>query len=55
MAKVDLLTVSRLLGHTTKLVESTYAHLSPEHRAEAVAQLGTRFTLALPDAAEDTP
>jgi integrase len=56
MAKVDLLTVSRLLGHTsTKLVESTYAHLSPQHRAEAVAQLGTRFTLALPDAAEDTP
>lgn len=54
MAKVDLLTVSRLLGHTTvKLVESTYAHLSPEHRAEAVAQLGTRFTLALPDVPDD--
>lgn len=56
MEGVDLLTVARLLGHTTtKQVEQTYAHLSPEHRAQAVARLGNRFTLVLPDAAPAVP
>jgi integrase len=53
MEGVDLFTVSRLLGHTTTTqVEATYGHLSPEHRAQAVARLARRFTLRL---AEDEP
>jgi integrase len=49
MEGVDLFTVSQLLGHanTTEVVK-TYAHLSPLHKATAVAKIGRRFTL--PDA-----
>ena len=44
---VDLKTVSRLMGHTTtKQVEKTYGHLSPEHRRAAVQRLGTRLQAA---------
>lgn len=43
----NLFTVARLLGHAdTTEVEGTYGHLSPEHRAQAIARLGRRFTLA---------
>ena len=44
MDGVDLKTVSRLMGHTTtKQVEKTYGHLSPEHRRAAVQRLGARL------------
>jgi len=54
MEGVDLFTVSRLLGHTTTTqVEATYGHLSPEHRAQAVARLARRFTLRVADGEPD--
>lgn len=46
MARVDLFTVSRLMGHSsTAEVERTYGHLSPEHRRQAVAVITERFRL----------
>lgn len=36
MAGVDLLTVSRLAGHSSVAVTQRYAHLSPKHLADAV-------------------
>lgn len=44
MAGVDLFTVARLLGHsTTAKVESTYGHLSPNHRRQAIDRLDSRL------------
>jgi integrase len=39
MAGVDLTTVQELLGHQDPKVTLIYAHLSPEHKAAAVARL----------------
>lgn len=39
MADVSLYTVKELLGHSTIEMTERYAHLAPEHKAEAVARL----------------
>jgi integrase len=39
MRGVDLMTVKELLGHRDMRMVTLYAHLSPEHRAAAVARL----------------
>ena len=39
MAEVDLNTVRELLGHATLEMTLRYAHLAPEHKAQAVAML----------------
>ena len=39
MAEVDLNTVRELLGHATLGMTLRYAHLAPEHKAQAVAML----------------
>ena len=43
LAGVDLLTVSRLLGHKTTIMSQRYTHLSLEHKADAVAKLDSRM------------
>lgn len=42
MASVDLNTVRELLGHSDMSMTLRYAHLAPEHKAEAVARLVKR-------------
>jgi len=39
MAGVDLRTVAELMGHKTLQTVMRYAHLAPEHNANAVAKL----------------
>ncbi len=39
MAGVDLVTVSKLLGHTSIQTTMIYAHLNKEHLVEAVGKL----------------
>jgi len=39
MASVDLNTVRELLGHSDMSMTLRYAHLAPEHKAQAVQKL----------------
>lgn len=39
MASVDLNTVRELLGHTDYKMTLRYAHLAPQHKADAIAKL----------------
>lgn len=56
MEGADLLTVSRLMGHSsTKQVEQTYAHLSPKHRLATVELLSTRWAARGGSDAQKTP
>ena len=41
MAGVDLVTVSKLLGHSDIRMTMRYSHLAPDHMAAAVAKLVT--------------
>lgn len=41
MAGTDLLTIARLLGHSTVKQTEKYAHLSPSHVRDAVERIGT--------------
>jgi len=43
MSGVDLVTVSKLLGHATIQMTMRYSHLSPEHQAKAVGVLDGAF------------
>ncbi len=43
MSGVDLVTVKELMGHTGINMTLRYAHLAPEHKAQAVAKLNERF------------
>ena|ERR1700675_1286579 len=47
MAGVDLKTVQELLGHKSVVMTQKYAHLSPAHKAEAVAKIATAKKLAI--------
>ena len=56
MEGADLLTVSRLMGHSsTKQVEQTYAHLSPKHRLATIELLSARWAARSVQSAEKTP
>jgi integrase len=44
MAGVDLRTVQELLGHKTISMTLRYAHLSPDHKRQAIATLEQRFS-----------
>jgi integrase len=59
MAGADLLTVSRLMGHSSiKTVQDVYSHLSPQHRLATVELLTTRWAGRQPmraPTAENTP
>ena len=55
MAGADLLTISRLMGHSgIKQVEQTYSHLSPEHKRATVELLATRWLTGPQDTTGDT-
>jgi site-specific recombinase XerD len=50
MAGVDLVTVKDLMGHVGINMTVRYSHLVPEHKAQAVAKLGSRFARLKSDA-----
>ncbi len=45
MRGVDLYTVAQLLGDSLKMVEDTYAHLSPDFKRAAIAKMEGAFVL----------
>lgn len=49
MRGVDLYTVAQLLGDSLKTIEETYAHLSKDHKRQAIAKVAAAFQL--PEAA----
>jgi integrase len=49
MGGVDLYTVSQLLGNSLKMVETTYAHLSPDFKRAAIARVAAAIKLPNPD------
>ncbi len=55
MRGVDLLTVSKLLGHSTTRITERYAHLAPAHKAVAINMLASEPSapLATPKALQD--
>lgn len=57
MADVDLVTVAELLGDAVDTVVSTYAHLSKDHKRQAVQRLAKalRITTTATTSADDTP
>lgn len=48
MRGVDLYTVAQLLGDSLQMIESTYAHLSPDHKKAAIAKLEPVFRVTQP-------
>lgn len=48
MRGVDLYTVAQLLGDSLQMVETTYAHLSPDHKRAAIAKLEAAFKMPQP-------
>lgn len=48
MRGVDLYTVAQLLGDSLQMVETTYAHLSPDHKKAAIAKLEAAFKMPQP-------
>ena len=44
MSGVDLLTVSRLMGHKTTAMTQRYAHLAPDHLHAAVKSMAQKFS-----------
>jgi integrase len=49
MKKVDLLTVSKILGHKDLRMAQRYAHLSPEYMAGAARKLNGVFARVMPE------
>ena len=54
MAGVDIQTVGELMGHKDLKMTLRYAHLSPDHKADAVAKLNKFATDTKADAEEES-
>lgn len=48
MRGVDLYNVAQLLGNSLKMIEQTYAHLSPDYKRQAIDRLSGAVTIPLP-------
>ena len=55
MAGVDLRTVQELMGHSSILMTMRYAHLSPDHKRQAMETLERRFPEKSPANFHNTP